>query len=674
MNKPVWIYESRTIDKSPEGDYVYHGLAADFKKNENGRTYSREDYLSHLGYLNEKINSGSLWGEIDHPERYNVLVKEASHIIKELKYNEEKDIVEIKIELFDNANGAHVKGIVDKGAPLYISSRASGFIDDKGNVVLERIYTYDIVYEPGFKNAKLKRLNESLGIKEDSGITIYEMKEINTEEKTTSMSKPGVQQSNEINQLIETLNSYTEKTNQAFASLKDQLAEIKNRSVGDPSLDLSKEMETIKENFNKAMDEWETHSAEFGGHKTKLKIMEDKIAMMDAKLDAISNWSLNCEKQVNEHKELNSKLVDHINVVATLMNENIIEIYEFKDKIAAHVNEVSQIMNENIQEIDETIDSVKEHHNIHATSTNDIITKLKGTIIPHIDLITESVNNIGDKIGHADKNLKNIRTHINNMAILMNENAFEKAVVDLSDISEKDGVINANIKVDEAVAGKMEITKQDHKITIGEEWMILEEKILSSPKLISRMGEVYEEKFGIPIVLANQLKAGEHKNIGSSVERMIAEAKTKNAKSLSSANESTYPFLKVISDEFKGMFANLSETKKARVADVIVKKSLLKSGEIENAIGMISEQNDGMVEFESYLSGDQVKRWESINEEKRELAFSMFSVRNIRDKFEFDSFFDDLTFVQDINEGIDHQIVSNSDDPEEVYIRRVLGS
>ena len=235
--KPVWIYESgamKLVEKveGEKGAYIFEGLAADFERNENGRIYSKEDYLSHLGYLNEKISEGSLWGELDHPERYNVQVKEASHIIKELKFDEQSETVRIKIELFDNIPGDHVKGIVDKGGPVFISSRASGFIDDDGNVVLERIYTYDIVYEPGFKNAKLKRLNESLGMDAETNIAIYEMRSpINTEEKNNSMStkdKAAVTNTEEKPASIEAaFNDYTNKTSEMFEGFKKNMESMK---------------------------------------------------------------------------------------------------------------------------------------------------------------------------------------------------------------------------------------------------------------------------------------------------------------------------------------------------------------------------------------------------------------------------------------------------------------
>jgi len=48
---------------------------------------------------------------------------------------------------------------------LFVSSRAAGDVDEKTHEVeIAQIFTYDIVCTPGFAEAKLDRVNESLGV------------------------------------------------------------------------------------------------------------------------------------------------------------------------------------------------------------------------------------------------------------------------------------------------------------------------------------------------------------------------------------------------------------------------------------------------------------------------------------------------------------------------------
>ncbi len=202
MKKKVLILEmaENPLAISKDGDlYRFTGPCADFgKPNENGRKYKKEDYLKNFDYLLPKIEEKSLLGELDHNDSYSISMKSVSHLITGLKYDDGSQEVVISIELLPTVEGKKVMVIADRGIPIFISSRASGYIDDEGNVELECIYTYDIVSEPGFKNARLNRLNESLGIK-SKNIAIYEWVDKNTANppQTTPVMLPIVAKDNE---------------------------------------------------------------------------------------------------------------------------------------------------------------------------------------------------------------------------------------------------------------------------------------------------------------------------------------------------------------------------------------------------------------------------------------------------------------------------------------------
>src|SRR5574344_14585 len=135
--------------------------------NRNNRSYPEKEVLRHLGYLREMIKqSGSILGELDHPEgRFDIQLKEASHKITDLWYDQENHNVMGKLEILDTPNGKIAQELVEAGYPLFVSSRAAGDVDEKTHEVeIAQIFTYDIVCTPCFAEARLDRINESLGV------------------------------------------------------------------------------------------------------------------------------------------------------------------------------------------------------------------------------------------------------------------------------------------------------------------------------------------------------------------------------------------------------------------------------------------------------------------------------------------------------------------------------
>lgn len=136
--------------------------------NRNGRIYTSTEMLKHLGYLRDMIKeNGCILGELDHPEgRFDVQLKEASHKITDLWYDQTTYNVMGKLELLDTPNGKTAQELVESGYPLFVSSRAAGDVDEKTHEVsIAQIFTYDIVCTPGFQEARLNQVNENLSAK-----------------------------------------------------------------------------------------------------------------------------------------------------------------------------------------------------------------------------------------------------------------------------------------------------------------------------------------------------------------------------------------------------------------------------------------------------------------------------------------------------------------------------
>lgn len=161
-NNALQLNESEMQNSSEK--YILEGVFAELDKlNRNQRIYPKEEYLKHLQYLRNDIKNGiPLLGELDHPDdRFEVKLKEASHRIIDLWYDEKTNCVMGKIELLNTPNGKLAQSMVDQKIPLHISSRASGSVNEDHTVDINQIFTYDLVCKPGFSGAVLYRINES---------------------------------------------------------------------------------------------------------------------------------------------------------------------------------------------------------------------------------------------------------------------------------------------------------------------------------------------------------------------------------------------------------------------------------------------------------------------------------------------------------------------------------
>ena len=92
--------------KKNSDEYVLEGIAAVFQKeNNNNRIYEESEYLPHLSYLKDKISQNRLVGELDHPEKFDVSLKNISHIITDLSYDKANKVIRIKVKLLDTPAG-----------------------------------------------------------------------------------------------------------------------------------------------------------------------------------------------------------------------------------------------------------------------------------------------------------------------------------------------------------------------------------------------------------------------------------------------------------------------------------------------------------------------------------------------------------------------------------------
>ena len=179
-NTPLNYSVEQALNENNEhsDSIVLTGLFTSFNtKNRNGRIYESADFLPHVEALREQIESKRLLGELDHPHGFEISLGNVSHVVESLEFDPQQNAIVGKIRLLNTTAGKEAQALVRDGIPLNISSRAAGTVDESGHVKLQQLFTYDLVADPGFANAQLKRVNESYGFGDDENIDIYDISE-----------------------------------------------------------------------------------------------------------------------------------------------------------------------------------------------------------------------------------------------------------------------------------------------------------------------------------------------------------------------------------------------------------------------------------------------------------------------------------------------------------------
>lgn len=132
-------------------------------KNLNGRIYPLNEIENAVLTLQEQIKQyGGVAGELDHPETLVISAHNISHIITDIHMQGNDAVGRMKI-IPDVPCGAIVEGLIKAGAPIGVSSRGAGNVDDFTGLVSDyEIVTIDIVATPSAPGARPTPIYERL--------------------------------------------------------------------------------------------------------------------------------------------------------------------------------------------------------------------------------------------------------------------------------------------------------------------------------------------------------------------------------------------------------------------------------------------------------------------------------------------------------------------------------
>ena len=303
MAKNCFIYETlngvdkMNINRDENGLITLSGVfGVCGVRNNNRRVYETSNYSKMVTEMQERIkNEGSIPGELEHPQMMNITLENISHKITEINIDE-NGVVTGTIALLNTPKGQIAQAIVEGGLPLFISSRATGNVDQKtGAVTLERISTYDLVGTPGFSQAKL-HLNENQIVESvDEGLFyIIEQEEVESVEEQIEENNNNTEnmELQEILEKFEALENRVNELEQNNTELREALEEAQNALKESNNFDLKTLADGIQkwiiEEYSPIVQEWITE--EYNAEVTEEITESIQNWVVEEVAPGIQNW------------------------------------------------------------------------------------------------------------------------------------------------------------------------------------------------------------------------------------------------------------------------------------------------------------------------------------------------------------------------------------------------
>jgi len=134
-------------------------------KNRNGRIYPKAIMEGAVDkYVTEQVSQNRAVGELNHPEGPTVNLDKVSHKITELSWKG-NDVVG-KAQVLDTPMGNIVKGLLEGGVQLGVSTRGMGSLEEKNGIMYVKddfvLNTVDIVQDPSAPTAFVNGIMEGV--------------------------------------------------------------------------------------------------------------------------------------------------------------------------------------------------------------------------------------------------------------------------------------------------------------------------------------------------------------------------------------------------------------------------------------------------------------------------------------------------------------------------------
>jgi len=331
---------NESVNPQGQKNYTMTGLLTLFnEENRNNRIYKAEKFLPHLEEMMYRINTkpGVVYGEFDHPENFDTSMSRISHKLLNAYYVKEKNAVYGDIKLLTTYFGKEARALVDDGDPIFVSSRAAGVTESNKEVTIKKLFTYDIVADPGFAEARMesKSMNESLGFSNNSNFRIIEVVD---ESKINEMFHM-----NDNKDLVTKmqLTEYSEYIKETIENLAAEIKQTASKTGAMPDFDKMTNMIAQYESLLHAQEKVSSY-LDYLAENMSTFFIENKALK--------ETTTMLVEKNENLSKDL-EKAIGYVKYVA----ENVDNAISFGDYIAENLKSSIKYQNYLAESVDKAI-------------------------------------------------------------------------------------------------------------------------------------------------------------------------------------------------------------------------------------------------------------------------------------------------------------------------------
>ena len=620
-------------------DYILEGVFGQIdQKNKNNRIYTESEYVPQIEALQQKIGASKLLGELDHPAQFDISLKNVSHIIEELTYDKDSKEVRGRIKLLDTDAGRQAKALVDAGVPLQISSRAAGAVESNGKVKIKQLFTYDLVADPGFENAELKRVNESFGFSNDNGLYIYEVGPANLteniENKTTTTQ---IKENKNMAEFVksEDFNKYSEYLANEIKTLKESIEANDNTASGDDTV------ENLTQHNNHIVESVNDLTEYIGYIATKL---DDSIQYSEHVAEK-TDQSISYSEEIAEKLDQGISYTEHL-------AESVTKVKDFANYLAEAHNEGSESQTtllEYVEYLKENLQSVSEYAEYIAESLNETVEEVEVNVEAEEakEEEIEAADNVeGEEVAkEADEDNEEV-TEEEDPAKDKDEAEDTDEIENIGDNSEEGAVA-----ADSDEAGKEVEEIEDEEVEAGdnsEEGDVGGEEAGEDAEDLESEAEAGDSEIKAE---TEEAEAGEGEeeaegedgahdpleaykaDISSKLDALVENATQKENENPS--------FFKVVSSETRNKYNELSESAKTDVRGIVSKRGFMTESEIVSIMNnaqLIVESAGEQPTFIALMPSEYTEAWANLSESRQNNIIAQSKYHSLKTEYQVANF------------------------------------
>jgi hypothetical protein len=614
-------------------EYYLEGIAAVFgKENSNQRIYEEREYLPHLEYLKEKIEQKRLVGELDHPKEFDVSLKNISHLVEDLSYDKNDRTLKIKVKLLDTPAGKIAKSLVDAGIPVSISSRAAGNVMENKKVQIKKIFTYDLVADPGFENAQLERvyesfgynlnekskkesvtkdlplINESLGLEKDSNFKIYRIKD---QEKIQKLLD---REPNKMNYIMENnfvtaeeMNGYSKIIKKEMDSIKSSIESLKSIKENSKfSSDSSNSSDSSLEERVKKLEKYADYLAE--NLEASIKYGEYLAENLEDSVSYAKYLAENLDKSISYSKYL-AEHVDNNISYSEYIAENVDKNIKYSEYLGENLDKSISYSNYLAENLDKNI-SYSEYLAENVDKNISYSEYLAENLDKNISYSEYLAENVDKNISYSEYLAENLDKNIAYSDYLA-EN-LDKGIAYSDYLAEK---LSNNINYAEYIAESV-----NSKIGGGSDKDMKE----SISKAIMESSNT--SKF-----------SGNYSDLSSKIDNLIKTVDKQKTEQI--AENKKYPFLGMMNTQEKDSFLSLHEGQKQKVAKALNESIYSSEKEVSAIMGKaLNEQDRSGLKFLDMMPEKYRGAWEVMNESQKASVIAQSKFYKLETEYQIQNF------------------------------------